>query len=271
MKPLVSKLIFILRQLLPDMRDKRRFVLFTTIASSSAVLELGIAKLFSEIVTGEQEQLRNIILLVFVFLSLSVIAKIGVYFQKTRRIEVFSEAQYDQKKTQKGNSWNISLGIESSNVTNHLVQIVMIVLFITSLSPLFGLITSLNVLIIISVLNSLFVKQERFQRKILVASYRKEVIDNGQKISSRVKSGEIGALLANFAMILNLVLLVALHSMDWISTPDTIVCFFAIRLLGTNLSSLSSSLMRFARAMVSSSLRKDLVSTRSSSEGSLLA
>lgn len=259
MRYLISKISLALSKLLPERSDKRRFVFFTLLASSTSILDLGIAKVFSEIILGRGAQFSDFASLLLAFLLLSITAKLAIYLQKTRRIGVFSDAHIDEEGNSKSNTWNITLGIECSNITNHVTQVILITMFICTLSPAFGL----SILFVIAMLfwffSSIYIRQERFQAKMLVAHYRKEQIDATRRISSRVKSGELGALVANLAMIALLLILVPLHIFQWIPTTDAIVSFFAIRLLGSNLSSLSSSLMRFARALVNSSFRtKDL-------------
>ena len=253
MKYLTSRIALALIKLLPERRDKRRFLFFTLLASSTSILELGIAKVFSEIILGQDNQFNNFASLLFTFLLLSVVSKLAIYLQRTRRIEVFSDTHINEEGKSKTNTWNITLGIECSNIANPVIQVILIVVFISALSPAFGISTSFMIVLLFAVFSSIFIRQERFQTKMLVAHYRKEQIDATRRISTRIKSGELGALVANLSMISLLFLLVALNYFEWIPTTDTIVSFFAIRLLGTNLSSLSSSLMRFARALVNSS------------------
>jgi hypothetical protein len=72
-------------------------------------------------------------------------------------------------------------------------------------------------------------------------------------VLTRVKSAEIGALSSGIITLATLIVLIFFHHQNLITTADSIVSFFAIRLLGSNLSALSSSLMRYARALVYSS------------------
>ena len=147
MKYLTSRIALALIKLLPERRDKRRFLFFTLLASSTSILELGIAKVFSEIILGQDNQFNNFASLLFTFLLLSVVSKLAIYLQRTRRIEVFSDTHINEEGKSKTNTWNITLGIECSNIANHVIQVILIVVFISALSPAFGISTSLQLLV----------------------------------------------------------------------------------------------------------------------------
>lgn len=114
--------------------------------------------------------------------------------------------------------------------------------------------TLVAVLFILVVFGTLFTKQEDFQKQAFRAKFIKKKISTESRVFSRVKSGELGALVAGVIAVVLLLLLLIGHELNLISTAGAVISFFAIRLLGTNLNSLSSSIMRYARALVNSSI-----------------
>jgi hypothetical protein len=106
----------------------------------------------------------------------------------------------------------------------------------------------------LAVLGGLFVKQEDFQKNTFRAKFIKESVSAETRVFSRVKSGELGALVSGLISVVLVILLLIGHELNLISTSGAVLSFFAIRLLGSNLNSLSLAMMRYARALVSSSI-----------------
>jgi len=107
---------------------------------------------------------------------------------------------------------------------------------------------------VLEVLGRLFSKQIEIQRTFAKAQKDKIKVDNFLRVGSRIKSGEIGTLLAGFAMIILLGALFYLNYIGDINASNTVVLFFGLRMQTSNLSSISTGLMRFARAKTHSEL-----------------
>jgi hypothetical protein len=86
------------------------------------------------------------------------------------------------------------------------------------------------------------------QRGFVVARKNKTPIANVVRIGTRIKSGETGILLSGIAMILLLAALIYLSYNGDITKANTVVLFFGLRMQNSNLSNISTGLMRFARA-----------------------
>jgi hypothetical protein len=69
---------------------------------------------------------------------------------------------------------------------------------------------------------------------------------------ARIKSGEIGVLIAGASFLLSIGILIYFSFGQSISPAHSIVLFFGIKMQSSSLSMLSTSLMRFARARVNS-------------------
>jgi hypothetical protein len=73
-------------------------------------------------------------------------------------------------------------------------------------------------------------------------------VANVVRVGTRIKSGEIGILLSGIAMIFMLGALFYFNYIGDISASNTVVLFFGLRMQNSNLSGISTGLMRFARA-----------------------
>lgn len=69
-----------------------------------------------------------------------------------------------------------------------------------------------------------------------------------QRVGGRIRDAELGAVLASVAMGLVLVCMLLRTLSGDLDSADAIVLFLGLRLLSTQLGTLSASVMRFARA-----------------------
>lgn len=238
----------------PRFGDKLLLALLTFVGALISISELGIAKIFTEIVVDERPATLAPMALIVTFLILSLLARLSHYYQRTQRVRIFSKSIQATTFKNKENSWNYSLAMEISNIFSHLFQTLIIITFLIYLSVEIGLLTFLAVVFILVVFGALFTKQEEFQKQAFRAKFINEKISTELRVFSRVKSGELGGLVAGVIAVLLLLLLLVGHELNLITTTGAVISFFAIRLLGTNLNSLSSSVMRYARALVNSSI-----------------
>lgn len=251
------------------MRDKCALLLLTISASIISISELGIAKVFTEIVVKINRSEGFPILLTFVFVSFSVSARIGHYFQRTRRINILDKIIKRSNLKNIDNSWNLSLAIELANIISFILQILIIQIFLVTLSFQFAILSLVSTIFIFWVFDRLASKQEEFQKQVFRSRYNRKNISSYSKIFERVRGGELGGLVSGAITVGLLVALIAFHQLELISTPNAIVAFFAVRMLASNLNSLASSLMRQARAVVNSSISTVNVTNNSPEKGSL--
>ena len=240
--------------LFPNFRYKFFLVLLISFGALVSVAELGLAKIFTDIVLNGRAANKISISMIILFVLLSLIARLSHYFQRTKRIIVLSESISATSLRYKENSWNHSLAIEIINILTHLLQVLVVLLFLTSLSFSMGLITLGGLMAVLWLQGNLYVNQERFQRQISKAKYKSISVSIETRLFTRIRSAEIGVLFAGIVSIALLVMLVLVHAHGLISSANSIITFFGIRLIATNLNSLSSSTMRFARALVNSSV-----------------
>jgi hypothetical protein len=124
----------------------------------------------------------------------------------------------------------------------------VLILFFIYFNPVFGLVNLVLVLVTLQFLGRIFAKQIKTQRSFANARKRRKKIKSADKFNTRVKSGETGVLISGLAMVILLGLLIYLSYQGEISPSNTVVLFFGLRMQNSSLSSISTGLMRFARA-----------------------
>jgi 1,4-dihydroxy-2-naphthoate octaprenyltransferase len=94
--------------------------------------------------------------------------------------------------------------------------------------------------------------QLKTQREFVEKRRAKEKVTPAERLGSRIKSAEFVTLLGSFFIVTLMVLLVVFSINGMVTLSTTIVFFLGLRLMNTTFSSISSALMRFARAKANS-------------------
>jgi hypothetical protein len=222
---------------------KYRFILLglVLIAAMISVSELAVAKLFTQIILDEGtiSETMFAVLVTFFFLFFGV-TRGGHFLQRIYRVRFFDKAfqAAKRKKSLAKENWRWSLAFELTNILSTFTQLAVVILFFTYLNWRFGVINLLIVLAVFQFYGRLFRQQIQAQRGFVVAKKSKTPVPNVVRIGTRIKSGETGIL----------VLLIYLSYIGDISKANTIVLFFGLRMQNSSFASISTSLMRFARA-----------------------
>jgi hypothetical protein len=220
-----------------------------------SVSELAVAKIFTKII-GHEKQMdqTKLIMLVIVFFLFFGMTKAGHFLQRVYKVKFFDnafKASITEVPSSKEN-WRWSLAFELTNLLSTCTQLGVIILFFAYLSWHFAVINILVVLAIFQVYGKLFSRQLDAQRGFVRARKNNEIITNAVRIGTRIKSGEIGILISGIAMLILLGVLIYLSYISGISTSNTIVLFFGLKMQNSNFSNISTALMRFARARTNS-------------------
>jgi hypothetical protein len=221
------------------------------IAASISVSELLVARLFTQIILHEGEIDKSYLALLMVcFFLFYGFTRIGQFGQRVYRVRVFDRAfkENELELTTGRENWRWTQAFEITNIYSMLTQVGVVLLFFFYFNWVFALLDLLIILIVLEALGRLFSKQMEMQRTFVQAQKDRIRVDNFLRVGSRIKSGEIGTLLAGFAMIILLGALFYLNYIGDINASNTIVLFFGLRMQTSNLSSISTGLMRFARA-----------------------
>ena len=251
MKVILWNLRKSLLELFPTNKYRVILISLSLLAASISVSELLVAKFFTEIILHEGELSRNeLIFFVIFFFLFYGLTRAGQFFQRIYRLRVFEKAfkASDSEVTNFQDNWRWSLAIELTNILATLTQLGVVVLFFIYFNPLFGLVDLIIVLIVLQLIGRIFAKQIKEQRNFSNARKLKKKVSPAEKFRTRIKSGEVGILYSGIAMIILLGLLLHLSYQGKISPANTVVLFFGLRLQNSGLSSMSTSLMRFARA-----------------------
>jgi hypothetical protein len=254
MKKLAQELWQSARLLVPA-KYRYPLILLVLIAAAIPVTELLVAKLFTDLVVdGAEKGLGEIIVNLVVFGLLFVATRVANYIQKTYRVRFFDKAFGADKRerTAQGESWEWAMALELVNVLSFMLQAFVIAAFLFVLNQIMGGITFAIILILLQVMGRIFTFQLKTQRDFVERRRAKENITPAERLGSRIKSAEFATLLGSFFIVALMVLLVIFSIDGIVSLSSTIVFFLGLRLMNTTFSSISSALMRFARAKANS-------------------
>lgn len=219
------------------------------------VTELAVAKLFTDLViSGSRLEPIELSLQVVLFATLFVATRTVNYLQKTYRVKFFDKA-FDADSREKSStkeSWEWALGLELVNALSFLTQVFVIAIFLVVLAPGFGLINLGLIALVLQLLGLLFKRQLKKQRGFVEKKRAKKSVTPAERLGARIQQAEFATLLASFGIVLLLGVLIWFSLQGWVSLGNAIVLFLALRIENTTFSSLSSSLMRFARAKANS-------------------
>jgi hypothetical protein len=246
-----------LLELFPTRRDRLVLIGLILIAALISVSELLVAKLFTQIILHEGEiDKSQLVLLMTGFFLFYGLTRIGQFSQRIYRVKLFNRAfkANDIELTTGKENWRWTQAFEMTNISSVLTQITVVLLFFFYFNWVFAVLDLLIILTVLAVLGRLFSKQIEIQRTFAQAQKDKVKIDNFLRVGSRIKSGEIGVLLSGFAMIFLLGALFYFNYIGEINASNTVVLFFGLRMQTSNLSSISTGLMRFARAKTHSEI-----------------
>jgi hypothetical protein len=98
----------------------------------------------------------------------------------------------------------------------------------------------------------IFKRQLKKQRGFVEKKRAKKSVTPAERLGSRIQQAEIATLIASIGVVALLAILIWFSIEGWIGLSSTIVTFLALRIQNTTFGSLSSSLMRFARAKANS-------------------
>jgi hypothetical protein len=251
----VKELVYAVKALFTTTRDRLILLGLVLIAAMISVSELAVAKLFTDIIGFEKSMdTTNLIILIIGFFLFFGITKAGHFLQRVYKVKFFDKAfkaSSAEVHASKEN-WRWSLAFELTNILSTCTQLGAIILFFAYLNWPFAIVNILVVLAIFQVYGKLFSNQLDAQRGFLEAKKNKELITNAVRIGSRIKSGEIGILISGIAMLILLAVLIYFSYIGGISTSNTIVLFFGLKMQNSNFSNISTALMRFARARTNS-------------------
>jgi hypothetical protein len=251
MKVILWNLRKSLLELFPTSKYRLILISLILIAAFISVSELLVAKLFTQIILNEDELAKStLFLLIGGFFIFYGFTRAGQFAQRIYRLRVFDKAfkATDAELSMAKDNWRWSLAFELTHISSTLTQMGVVLAFFLYINWIFALINLVMIVIVLEVIGRLFKKQIEAQRGFVEAKKNKTPVANVIRVGTRIKSGEIGILLSGIAMIFMLGALFYFNYMGDISASNTVVLFFGLRMQNSNLSGISTGLMRFARA-----------------------
>ena len=110
----------------------------------------------------------------------------------------------------------------------------------------------LLIALVLQLMGVLFKRQLKKQRGFVEKKRAKKTVTPAERLGSRIQQAEFATLMASFGVVVLLGVLIWFSLEGWVSLSNAIVLFLALRIQNTTFSSVSSSLMRFARAKANS-------------------
>ena len=255
MRTIFTQLFAATKLLVPTKRHRWQLMLLVLIAAMIPVTELLVAKLFTDLViAGNSKPIAEIILQLLLFAVLFVSTRIANYMQKTYRVKFFDKAfgADTREKSSTKESWEWAMGLELVNALSFITQMFVIASMLIVLSPNFGLLNLLLIVLVLQLMGVIFKRQLKMQRGFVEKKRAKKTVTPAERLGSRIQQAEFATLMASFGVVVLLAVLIWFSLEGWVSLSNAIVLFLALRIQNTTFSSVSSSLMRFARAKANS-------------------
>ncbi len=248
---LVSLVLKTFRWLFPKGKHRNQAILLAAIATIVPLSQLFVIRIFSHMILhGQSEPLNTAIINFALFFGLFALSHLATYWQKTYRVKVFNEALSSRPgwRSKMTESWDWALTFETNNLLHTFTQVLVLAGFFIYVNWQAGLVNFVLILITMQVIKMMFVKQRIVQEGFALAQKKNQPVSAGTKVSARIKSAELGTLVANGVFVISLGVLLAFSYLGSIAPADAVMLFLGFRMQNSNIGQTSGSLMRFARA-----------------------
>jgi hypothetical protein len=238
-------------ELFPKGKHRKQAIGLAAIATIVPLSQLFVIRIFSTLILdGRDLPFQRLVVELILFLSLFGVSHLASYWQKTYRVKVFNEALSSRPgvRTKLSESWDWALAFETNNLLHTFTQIVVLGSFFTFVNWQSGLVNIALVLGSMMLIKYIFIKQTATQEAFALAQRNKQPVTAFAKVAARVKSAEIGTLVANGAFIVSITALLLFSLQGTLPPADAVMLFLGFRMQNNNLGQTSGSLMRFARA-----------------------
>lgn len=251
-------MIFIVQQVLktfallfPKGKHRNQALLLAFIATIVPLTQLFVIRIFSHMITrGSNEPLDKALVNFVAFFALFGLTHIATYWQKTYRVKVFNDAisSNTQRRSKMTESWEWALAFETNNLLHTFAQMVVLAAYFIFVAWQVGLVNCVLIIATMQFVKVMFHKQIATQEGFALAQKKNQPATAFAKVRARIRSAEIGILIANAAFIVSLGALLVFSYLGQITAADAVMLFLGFRMQNNNLGQTSGSLMRFARA-----------------------
>lgn len=234
-----------------------KYIFVIALLSSVAVIEIAIVKLLVfELFNGSVDLTHFEIkdgIYIYSYIFLLLLLEFGRFWAKTKNIQNLNKVVEIFRNrigfVSNSEGWYRALLIEIHIYLVMFFTVVMLLFAIVYLLGWLGLWVSLIVFIALLVINRFYFVELKNQSE---QGSQQELV--ARKIESRIRTSEKASLISTYLLYLLLTFLLVLYLSESISLELLVVSIFAIRILSTSLRSMSSSLMRVARAVIRSQM-----------------
>jgi hypothetical protein len=259
-------MIFIVQQVLqtfallfPKGKHRNQAILLASIATIVPLTQLFVIRIFSHMITsGASEPVENAVLNFVAFFGLFGLTHIATYWQKTYRVKVFNGAisSNTDRRSKMTESWEWALAFETNNLLHTFAQMLVLAAYFIFVSWQVGVVNCILLLGTMQFVKVMFHKQIATQEGFAIAQRKNQPATAFTKVGARIRSAEIGILIANAGFIISLGALLVFSYLGQINAADAVMLFLGFRMQNNNLGQTSGSLMRFARAKAMSEAPK---------------
>ena len=239
--------------LFPRGKHRNRAILLAGIATIVPLSQLFVIRIFSNLILhGRDEPFETLIVNFVLFLALFGISHLATYWQKTYRVKVFNDALNSRPgtRTRMSESWDWALTFETNNLIHTFTQILVLGAFFIYVNWQSGVTNFVLILITMVIIKQMFIKQTATQEAFALAQRNKELVTSFAKVTARIKSAELGTLVANATFVIAITSLLLFSLQGTLQPADAVMLFLGFRMQNSNLGQTSGSLMRFARAKI---------------------
>ena len=166
------------------------------------------------------------------------------------RVRVYRDSfeEAGRVRTPSQESWEWALAFELSSVLVSLVQVITFGALILLVDWPTGILNGLATVVVLVLLSAIYYRQLDLQKGYVRTGNRAGSIAISRRVGGRLRAAEFGAMLASISMVVVLLYMLIRTIGGDVDSADAIVLFLALRLSSGQLTTLSASMMRFARA-----------------------
>ncbi len=243
------------QDLVPRGRHRWRLLSLVLVGAAIPLTELLVTKIFTDVITGGTTQsLAELAPQLVLFAVLFLGTRVAHYAQRIDRVRFLEAAFGADERAFPANveSWRWALGLELVTILTATIQVFVMAACFVLLAPVFGVVNVVLIAVLAEILGRLFTRQSVEQRRYVESGRARARIATHVRVRSRIVSAEVGGLISAVGVLLLLVVLLAMSINGLVSPANTIVLFLGLRMQNSTLSTLSGSVMRFARARANS-------------------
>lgn len=244
----------VFQRLFPTPAAKAEAGALALVMASVPVMEMLVIRMFTDLITTGADTLSRdpsaILRSSALFALLFATARILHHAVRVVRVSVFRRrfetSLVGRDRAQE--SWDWAMALELSTQMVGTVQIVALAALITVLDPVTGAATITSLAVVLVIIGRLFSGHLGLQRGYIAAGNASGSASVAERIHTRIRAAELGGVIGSLGMVVTLGCVLGRTVLGEVSAADAVVVLLACRIAYGQVSTLSSSTMRFARA-----------------------